>query len=184
MGHARSTAPRLLSLSSLAGWEDAVLSSIAGAQGTVEERDRQIERSGMYGEYPAIVRAYEELFRDADSSAEATKRATFLVWRGAMAPPAVTGIAPLPDGTVRAVVDALDARIRRGEADDEQLWMLAWYHAGSPDLFELYGATAELVGAANSRGAESWRSAAITPAAMSLRGQMGRYWHELATGAR
>ena len=135
----------MLSLTSLAGWEDAVLASIAGARGDIDERDRQVERSGVYGEYPAIVRAYEELFADAECAGEAIKRATFLVWRGAVGLPADTGIAPLPDGTVRAVVDALDARVRRDAVDDEQLWMLAWYHASSPDLFALYSATTDLI---------------------------------------
>ena len=173
----------MLSLTSLAGWEDAVLASIAGAQGTADERDRQIERSGVYGEYPAIVRAYEELFVDAESAAEAIKRAAFLVWRGAMEMPALTGIAPLPDGTIRAVVQALDTRLRRALGDEEQLWMLAWYHARSPQLLELYGATPDLLRAAESRGADEWRGAGITEAAMALRGQMGRYWNSLATGA-
>lgn len=173
----------MLSLTSLAGWEDAVLASIAGAMGTIEERDRQIERSGVYGEYPAIVRAYEELFADPESVGEALKRAVFLVWRGAVGLPSVSGIAPLPDGTVRAVVEALDARVRRGETDDELLWMLAWYHAASPDLLGLYGATSELLSAAELRDTDAWRNADITREAMSLRGQMGRYWKELAAGA-
>ena len=183
MGHDRAVAQRLLSLNSIAGWEDAVLASIAGAQGTIEEHDRQIERSGIYGEYPAIVRAYEELFADAESAGEAIKRAIFLVWRGAVGLPSVTGIAPLPDGTVRGVVHALDARVRRGDSDDEQAWMLAWYHASSPDLLELYGATEELLRTARSREPDEWRDAGITRLSMSARGQMGRYWHELATGA-
>ncbi|CAN5916777.1 hypothetical protein BH11GEM1_BH11GEM1_01790 [soil metagenome] len=173
----------MLSLNSLAGWEDAVLASIAGATGDIAERDRQVERSGVYGEYPAIVRAYEELFVDAESAGEAIKRAMFLVWRGAVDLPAMTGIAPLPDGTVRAVIDALDARERRGIMDDEQHWMLAWYHARSPDLLELYGATQGLLDAANARNAEAWRGAGITASSMALRGQMGRYWTALAAGA-
>lgn len=173
----------MLSLNSLAGWEDAVLASIAGAQGTIVERDRQIERSGVYGEYPAIVRAYEELFADGESAGEAIKRAVFLVWRGAVEQPALTAIAPLPDGTVRSVIQALDARVRRGMSDDEQLWMLAWYHAESPDLMELYGATPELLRAAASRDADAWRDEGITAQAMSMRGQMGRYWTALATNA-
>jgi hypothetical protein len=183
MGHARQAAARLLSLTSLAGWEDAVLASIVGAQGTIEERDRQVERSGIYGEYPAIVRAYEELFADAEAAGEAVKRAIFLVWRGAVGLPAVTGIAPLPDGTVREVVEALGARVRRGAIDDEQRWMLAWYHASSPDLLALYGATTALIDAAESCDPDAWRDAGITRAAMTLRGQMGRYWSELAGGA-
>jgi hypothetical protein len=173
----------VLSLNSLAGWEDAVLASIAGATGDIAERDRQVERSGVYGEYPAIVRAYEELFVDAESAGEAIKRAMFLVWRGAVDLPAMTGIAPLPDGTVRAVIDALDASERRGIMDDEQHWMLAWYHARSPDLLELYGATQGLLDAAEARRAESWRAAGITTPGMALRGQMGRYWTALAAGA-
>lgn len=181
MGHAGAAA--ILSLASLAGWEDAVLASIAGAAGTIDERDRQVERSGVYGEYPAIVRAYEELFADVESAGEAIKRAVFLVWRGAVELPVVTGIAPLPDGTVRSVVQALDARVRRGLRDDEQLWMLAWYHASSPDLFELYGATPDLLRAAESCDTDQWRGAGITAATMALRGQMGRYWSALATGA-
>ena len=62
--------------------------------------------------------------------------------------------------------------------------MLAWYHASSPDLLALYGATEELVDAAESCDPDAWRDAGITHAAMSLRGQMGRYWSEFAGGAR
>jgi hypothetical protein len=167
----------------LAGWESAVLASIGGAQGTLEERDRQIERSGMYGEYPAIVRAYEELFADAESSGEAIKRALFLVWRGATELPVTTGIAPLPDGTVRQVVDAVSSRALRSDADVELLWMAAWYHAQSPDLLEVYGATPALLDVVESIDMDEWRHANIPPATMASRGQMGRYWAALATGA-
>src|SRR4051794_15704252 len=174
----------MLSLSSLAGWEDAVLASIAGATGTLDERDSQIERSGLYGEYPAILHAYLELFSDPDSALEALKRAVFLVWRAAMASPADSGIAPLPDGTVRVVIDELDAWSRRGEVDVELAWMLGRYHALGPTVLELYGASPRLVALAESAGADAWREAGITPATMLRRGQMGRYWSALATGAR
>ena len=156
-----------------------MLASIAGARGTLEERDQQIERSGMYGEYPAIVRAYEELFADEESAAEAIKRATFLVWRGAMEPPVHTGIAPLPDGTVRAVIEKLDVHVRRDLGDAELEWMLAWYHAQGPYLLELYGATQALLKFAQARYADAWRDENISRQAMALRGQMGRYWVEL-----
>lgn len=172
----------MLSLASLAGWEDAVLASIRGASGSLIERDRQIERSGLYGEYPAIVRAYIELFADVDSAAEAIKRAVFLVWRGAMAPPSDTGIAALPDGTSRAVVEELDARIRRGETDDELAWMLAWYHGEGAHVFELFGATPALLTFAEELPRESWRSARITRETMERRGQLGGYWMNLAAG--
>lgn len=170
----------MLSLSSLAGWEDAVLASIDGARGTLDERDHQIERSGLYGEYPAIVRAYEELFSDPPSALEAVKRATFLVWRAAMDLPVHTGIAPLPDGTVRSTIDALDALVRRGSVDAELAWMLAWYHHQAPLLLELYGATPALLRHAELAEAGAWRHAGITRAGMRVRGQMGRFWIALA----
>jgi hypothetical protein len=173
----------VLSLTTLSGWEEAVLASVAGASGTLDERDSQIERSGLYGEYPAIVHAYVELFSDPDSALEAIKRAYFLVWRGAMATPAESGIPPLPDGTTRVVIDELDAWARRDAADDELGWMLAWYHALGPFVLELYGASPRLLRLAESVDPERWRDVGITAAAMARRGQMGRYWSTLAAGA-
>jgi len=170
----------MLSLSSLAGWEDAVLASLRGATGTLEERDRQIERSGLFGEYPAILGAYVDLFDDPESELEALKRAVFLVWRAGMAPAAATGIASLPEATSRTVIARLDARVRRGTADEELTWMLAWYVAGGRFVFELYGASAALLDFADASPAEAWRTRPITPDSMRLRGQMGHYWTTLA----
>jgi hypothetical protein len=170
----------MLGLGSLSGWEDAVLASVRGAAGTLEERDAQIERSGLYGEYPAIVSAYTEHFADAASALEALKRAFFLVWRGAMAPPAESGIASLPEGTIRLVIDELDAWARRGAADTELRWMLGHYHAVGPSVLELYGASASLIRLAAQVGGEAWRAAGVTPASMAGRGQLGRYWTALA----
>ncbi len=158
------------------------MASVRGASGSLEERDRQIERSGLYGEYPAIVRAYIELFADPESAAEAMKRAVFLVWRAAMAPPVETGLAALPDGTTRAVIEELDARIRRGAVDDELAWMLAWYVGAGGHLFELFGGTTPLFELARGVRRDAWRSAAIMPGRMAGRGQLGEYWAMLAAG--
>ena len=169
----------MLGLSTLAGWEDAVLASVRGATGTPDERDAQIERSGLYGEYPAIVNAYVEHFSYPDSALEALKRAYFLVWRGAMATPAESGIASLPDGTIRNVIDELDAWGRRDLPDAELPWMLGHYHAVGPSVLELYGASPRLVRIAARVGGDAWRSAAVDRASMSDRGQLGRYWTAL-----
>lgn len=174
----------MLSLASLAGWEEAVLASIAGATGTPDERDSQIERSGLYGEYPAIVNAYIEHFSDPDTALEALKRAYFLVWRSAMATPSETGMAPLPDGTIRVVIDELDAWARRDAPDDELRWMLAHYHQRGPEVLELYGASPRLVRLAASASEDDWRRAAASAGAMSGRGQMGRYWTTLLATSR
>ncbi len=170
----------VISLTSLAGWEDAVLASLRGTSGTLEERDRQIERSGLFGEYPAILGAYVELFADPETEPEALKRSVFLVWRAAMAPSAETGIASLPEATSRAVISQLDAEVRRGAVDAELGWMLAWYVSGGRFVFELYGATAALLDFADATPSDMWRSRPITPDTMRRRGQMGYYWTMLA----
>lgn len=161
-----------------------MLASVAGATGTPEERDRQIERSGMYGEYPAIVRSYIELFDDPDSSLEALKRALFLVWRSAMALPMVTGLAALPDSTSRRVIEQLDEAIRRGTDDGELRGMVAWYRGEGAFVLELYGATERVMSLGGDLEPESWRAANIDLAGMARRGQMGRYWIELASDER
>ena len=63
------------SLDAISGWESAVLASVRGATGTIEDRDRQITRAGLYAEYPAIVRSYLELVPDERDGVEALKRA-------------------------------------------------------------------------------------------------------------
>jgi hypothetical protein len=169
----------VLSLTSLAGWEEAVMASVAGATGTMEERDRQIERSGLYGEYPAIVRAYLELLSDERSAGEALKRAVFLTWYSAVEPPIYTGLAALPDSTSRAVIEALDACIRRGEADDELAWMVRWYYEIGAYVFDLFGGSAQLLEFASRAPDARWREG-ISLEAMRGRGQMGRYWTAVA----
>jgi len=174
----------VLSLASLAGWEEAVMASLRGASGTLDERDRQIERSGLFGEYPAILNAYVELFADPESALEALKRAVFLLWHSAMAPSATTGIASLPDATARAVIEELDARVHPDFVDEELAWMLAWYVFGGRFVFELYGATARLLALAESTPSDSWRSRFVTEDSMRQRGQLGHYWTALAREGR
>jgi hypothetical protein len=100
-----------------------------------------------------------------------------------MALPAETGIADLPDGTSRAVIAELDARVRRGAADAELRWMLAWYCREGQHVFELYGGSVKLLAFAHAVTPDAWRTAGITPARMAGRGQLGMYWSALAAGA-
>ena len=102
------------------------------------------------------------------------------IWRGAMAAPADSGIASLPEGTIRLVIDELDAWGRRGAADPELRWMLGHYHAVGPSVLELYGASASLIRVAAATRGDAWRTAGITRDAMAGRGQLGRYWTTLA----
>ena len=73
--------------------------------------------------------------------------------------------------------------MRRELGDDELAWMLAWYHAQSPFLLELYGATPALMRFAQSLDADAWREENLSRQAMAMRGQMGRYWIALMDDA-
>lgn len=175
----------MLSLSALAGWEMAVLGSIRGATGEIDDRDAQITRSGIYAEYPAIFAGYLELVFDADDSAiaaEALKRAVFIAWYGFMALPTVSAIAELPESAIRTLMSALGDAITAREADDELRVMLARYVGEFGYVFEHFGPVrgldeliADVTAAqitALAAGASRWTS----------RGQLGEYWAAAGPG--
>ncbi len=134
----------------------------------------------MYGEYPAIVSAYVELFQDEESMLEALKRALFLVWRSAMFSPDVTGIADLPEGISRAVIAQLDAAIGAEVADEELSWMFSWYRDSGAVALELLGASPRVLRWQSDTGPRAWQDAGITRVGMRRRGQLGTYWTNLA----
>ena len=171
----------MLSLTAIGNWELAVLASIAGATGTVEERDAQITRSGLYAEYPAILAAYLELVLDGEDaeSLEALTRAVFIAWYGFQASPTVSGIAELPESAIRRLLEALDDAIAAGRVDDELRSMLAWYDQQFGYVFEHFGPVRALAGFIAS--ADPQQGAALRGAAAQGdgRGQLGRYWASL-----
>lgn len=167
---------RRLPLGPIAGWEAAVLASIAGASGTPEERDAQIARSGLYGEYPAILDAYLALVAQPDAAPEAVKRAVFLAWIGGVEHPCRTAVRELPERGVRAAVGALEGLLQRGRGDDELRWMLAWYHGCAPALFDVYGGGDVVAAFVQGAPVDAWRHAGVDPASLANRGQLGQYW--------
>ena len=137
----------MLSLDALANWEMAVLASIRGASGSAAERDAQITRSGLYAEYPAIFGAYLELVRlaaDPSTALEALKRVVFLAWWAFSVPSTDSGIAELPESSVREVMQLLESAIAGGRTDEELRSMLAWYHSRFGYVFEHFGPVREL----------------------------------------
>ena len=173
----------MLSLAALANWETAVLASIRGATGSVEEKDAQITRSGMYAEYPTIFRTYIDLMHSADNPAtrlEALKRAVFLAWYSFNALPVVSGIAELPESDVRDVMRELDATIASSRADDELRRMLRVYRDTFGYPFEHYGPVRTLDEFVETPTPvdDPPRPA---PTFAGARGQLGEYWRTMET---
>jgi hypothetical protein len=174
----------VLSLAALANWETAVLSSIRGATGSIEEKDAQITRSGMYAEYPAIFSTYLDLLRSADDPAtrlEALKRSVFLAWYSVNALPVVSGIAELPETDVREVMRELDSAMAGGRVDEELRRMLRWYRDTFGYPFEHFGPVRHLSDFLDEEAGLN-AGAADVPKSDSFhgRGQMGEYWRMVA----
>ncbi len=157
----------------------AVLASIRGASGTAQERDAQITRSGMYAEYPAIFSAYLELIHlsgDAAISLEALKRAVFLAWYSFKEPSIDSGIAELPESSVRDVMQSLGSAISGRRADSELRLMLAWYHRQFGYVFEHYGPVRDLESFVGGEAMEDVGAQLGPAAGFADRGQLGVYW--------
>jgi hypothetical protein len=171
----------VLNLNALANWESAVLASIRGAAGTIEERDAQITRSGMYAEYPAILDSYLELI---DSQApdeirlEALKRTTFLVWYSFYAPSTETGMSEIPESIARRVMQLLDSTLTAERGDDELRAMLAWYRDTFGEPFEFFGPVRSLDPFIRDMTTDDARGA-LAASDFAGRGQLGLYWAQI-----
>jgi hypothetical protein len=170
---------RMITLHDLAAWESRVAMIVAQAGGDPEERDRALERWGLYAEYPAILSGYLALLEDEGSRLEALKRAVFLVWYSAVEPPMLSGISELPESAVRAALEELERACREAAIDDEMRWMLAWYHSvgdlallRTPGLPSVEALVAE-------EDPLAWEDAETGDGRMKERGLLGRYWSSL-----
>jgi hypothetical protein len=162
-----------------------VLASIRGASGTIDERDAQITRSGMYAEYPAIIRGYYELFGAEAPDAirlEALKRAIFLVWYSFTVVSTDSGISELAETSVRDIMAALEWSIERGPKDEELRRMVAWYRDTFGAPFEFFGPVKGLDGWIRDLSSDDAR-AGLVASSWSNRGQLGLYWASVV-GAR
>jgi hypothetical protein len=167
-----------LSLEALASWESAVIAAIRGATGTPDERDAQITRSGMYGEYPAIIAAYVELLFHSENAAtrlEALKRAVFLVWNSYNVPSVDSGISELSESVVRELMRGLDRYLADDHGDDELRNMLAWYRDTFGYPFEYFGPVRSLDRFIRDVTSDEARRS-LASCSFSGRGQLGAYW--------
>ena len=175
----------MIALESLGVWEDRLLHELAGRRGSLETRDSELTRSGLYAEYAALFAAYVEMAQVAPDPAqrlEALKRAIFLAWYEGAEPAPLSGLAELPELAVRRTLELLEERCRRGELDPELEWMLPWYHAvAEHSLLRLPGLNS-LEARVRVLDPSAWETAR-RPEALRNRGAMGRYWAALRRAA-
>jgi hypothetical protein len=175
----------MMTLAALGAWEERLLHLLGRSHGSLAERDGELARSGVYAEYAALFGEYVDIAEAAADHAdrfEALKRAVFLAWHeGAEAAP-LSGLAELPELSVRRVLELLEERCRRGEIDHELAWMLPWYHVvAKHSLLRLPGLRA-LEAQLRVLDPEAWLTAR-RPETLHGRGAMGRYWSTLRRAA-
>ena len=174
----------MITLRELAAWEDRVAQAVARATGALEERDRQLEQAGVYGEYPAIFAAYLALGTpESPDGLEALRRATFLTWYAGVEPACLSGISGLPEAQTRSVCERLDELFRADTVDAQLAWMVPWYHSVFEYPFALYPGLKSLRAFLARADHRAWERAALTPGELRGRGQMGRYWSSLVRAA-
>jgi hypothetical protein len=158
--------------------------SIQGASGTIDERDAQITRSGMYAEYPAIIRGYYEMFSASENDParlEALKRAVFLVWYSFTVPSTESGISELAETSVRDIMAALQWSIEHGPTDEELRLMVAWYRDTFAAPFEFFGPVKGLDAWIRDVSSDDARTA-LASSTWTNRGQLGVYWASVTGG--
>ncbi|HYC34077.1 MAG TPA: hypothetical protein VEB59_17425 [Gemmatimonadales bacterium] len=174
-----------MTLAALGAWEDRLLRQLGRTQGTLEERDAELARSGLYADYAALFGEYVDIAEAAAEQAdrlEALKRAVFLTWYEGTEPAPLSGLAELPELAVRRALELLEERCRRHDVDPELAWMLPWYHTvAERSLLRLPGLRC-LEAQLRVLDPEAWRSAR-PPDTLHGRGAMGRYWSSLRRAA-
>ena len=175
----------MMTLAALGAWEDRLLRELGRPRGSLEDRDSELTRSGLYAEYAALFGGYVDLAEAADEPGErleALKRAVFLAWYEGAEPAPLSGLAELPELAVRRTLELLEERCRRRELDGELEWMLPWYHAVAEySLLRLPGLHC-LEARLGSLDPAAWETARRSDA-LHGRGAMGRYWSGLRRAA-
>jgi hypothetical protein len=175
----------MITLGALGAWEERLLRELGRRRGSLEDRDSELTRSGLYAEYAAVFGGYVEIARDGDDPAErleALKRAVFLTWYEGAEPAPLSGLAELPELAVRRTLELLEERCRHGELDRELEWMLPWYHAvAEHSLLRLPGLRS-LEDRLGTLDPSAWEQARGTDR-LEGRGAMGRYWSTLRRAA-
>lgn len=175
----------MMTLGALGAWEDRLLRELGRSRGTLEDRDGELTRSGLYAEYAALFGGYVDLAQAADrpeDRVEALKRAVFLAWYEGAEPAPLSGLAELPELAVRRTLALLEERCRRGGLDRELAWMLPWYHAiAEHSLLRMPGLRC-LEASLLALDPAAWERER-RPDALLGRGAMGRYWASLRRAA-
>ena len=160
-------------LNELAEEEFHILDKVRGIEGLIEQKQAELESSGIFDNYRRVYNKYVELAVQGDI--EALKRALFLWWFDFAEPSFLTGIYEL-DGW--CVLEQLEALASTNKLDKELGWMLPYYYLITDYYFD---AVLENEGQALRKFLDENKNTSLPckdllSANLEGRGQMADYW--------
>jgi len=152
--------------------EQKLILTINNIQGSVESKDRKIEKLGIIQSYKIIHSGYSALSNDI----EALKRAIFIQWYAATEPVIFSGIGELIRENEEKNIAMVNNLIRKRKLDNEFGFMLQFYYSINNWYFNSFKNTDSLLNFFIANPSEfSIRELQN----MENRGQMGVYWNSL-----
>ena len=171
--------PPHLTVRQIAEYEDRLLAVVTGCTGDAAARDRLLERRGVYRRYAKVFAAYWDRSGDGVEGLEALRRTTFLFWCSQTQPSCLTGVGGLSETDGEGVVDYLDSLASCDAVDAQLRWMLGYYHAHYPVVFDRYGWARHLHALLATTTGGDWRRAEPAARDFAGRGLMGRFWAQV-----
>jgi hypothetical protein len=175
-------------LDTLSEQEKKLHGKAVNAIGTMEQKEYQIRKMGVFDNYKRLHQEYLTLFDQTNEPIvrlEALKRLVFINWYSLVEPACLTGINELDEQTVNASFQRLNSYLIQGKLDYEFDYMLSYYSCwdwailmyAEPELPELT-AFVKSVDATTTIFHFKQHQSAL----MSNRGQMGIYWQSHGIG--
>lgn len=162
-----------MNLNELAEEEFHILDKVRGIEGLIEQKEAELESSGIFDNTRRVYNKYVDLAVRGDI--EALKRALFLWWFDFIEPSFLTGLHQL-DGW--EVLEQLEALTSTNKLDKELEWMLPYYYSITDYYFDaiLENDLPALRKFLDENKNTSLPCKDLLSASLERRGQMGDYW--------
>jgi hypothetical protein len=155
--------------------EEELRERVSAVIGLMEEKDLQLEQTGVYDDYAKVFTSYVDLLDSESEANEALKRAVFLIWYAQAEPSCFSGLGILPEQSSCLVYETLESKARSNDLDSELLWMVAFYDGIAEWVFADEKGLPTFRRTVERSDREAWMNE-LDPKRFAHRGQMGNYW--------
>ena len=163
-----------MTLAELATEEERLMAHVRSLTGSMEEKQAQLARDGVFDAYARVHTTYVDLAMAGDM--EALKRALFLQWYAVSEPGCFTGLWEMMPEAERCVLERVEQLVATDSLDSELVWMLPYYHSISDWYFDQQEGLPLLTEWLRERAHRGFPDGEVQNPALDGRGQMSEYW--------